>query len=116
MPRPRHSPCINKEEVTEEIAAMPLQSIHHGMQHKAARIETPQNPSIQRNQGIARKLILCTPRGPTPQPSTLTGGTIPKTVSGKGGPKTTACGCGRGRARGTPAGGCGTVAHPVGVV
>ena len=87
---------------------MPLQSIHHGTQCKAARIETPQNPSTQRNQGIPRKLILCTPRGPTLQPSTSTGGTNPKTVPAKGRPKTPVHGRGRGRAHGAPAGsGCG---------
>ena len=86
-PRPRRSPHINKEEVTQEIAATPVQSIHHGTQRKAARVETPQNPSTLQNQGIARKLMLRTPTGPTPQPSTLTGGTNTKQFQGKVVPK-----------------------------
>ena len=75
------------------------------MQRKAARIETPQNPSTQRNPGIARKLILRTAGGPTPQPSTSTGGTHAKKFPAKGHPKTAARGRGCGRAHGTPASG-----------
>ena len=60
----RCSPCINKEEVTEEIAAMPLQSVHHGMQRKACRIETPHNISTQRNPRITRKLYYQLPNFP----------------------------------------------------
>ena len=105
--RRRRSPRINQEEVTEEIAAMPLQSVHHGMQCKACRIETPHNLSTQQNPGITRKLILPNPQGPTPQvpqPSTSTGGTRhQKKVPAKRGPKTAPRG--RGHPCGAPAGG-----------
>ena len=59
--------------------------------------------------------MLHTARGPTPQPSTSTGGTNPKTVPVKGGPKTAvhgrghgcACGAPAGGGHGAPSGGCG---------
>ena len=62
----------------------------------AARIETPQNPSSERNQRISRKLLLGTPLGANPQQSTSTGGENVKTIPAKGAPKTGRRGRGRG--------------------
>ena len=104
LPRPRHSPRKNKPEVTEEIPPTPLQFSDPGTQGKAARIETPQNPSTKQNQQISRQLILHSPLGPNPQPSTSTGTSDPKTVPAKSHHKTGkhGHGCGRGCGRGTP--------------
>ena len=77
---------------------MPLEFVHPGIENTAARIETPQNPSSERNQRISRKLVLGTPLGTNPQQSTSTGGENVKTIPGKGAPKT-----GR-RGRGVPSG------------
>ena len=63
------------------------------------RIETPQNPSSERNQLISRKLVLGTPLGANPQQSTSTGGENVKTIPGKGAPKTPKTGQ-RGHSRG----------------
>ena len=58
------------------------------MENTAARIETPQNPSSERNPLISRKLVLTTPFGANPQQSTSTGGENIKTIPGKRAPKT----------------------------
>ena len=98
MPPRRHSPHVKDQTVTEPIAAMPLEFVHPGTECKAARIETPQNPSSERNQRISRKLFLGTPLGANPQQSTSTGGENVKTIPPKGPPKTGQCGhgCGHG--------------------
>ena len=93
----RGSPHIKDQTVTEPIAAMPLEFVHPGTECTAARIETPQNPSSERNQPISRKLLLGTPLGANPQQSTSMGGENVKTIPAKGAPKTGWCGCGRGR-------------------
>ena len=79
----------------------------------AARIETPQNPSSERNQRISRKLVLGTPLGANPQQSTSMGGENVKTIPGKGAPKTGRRGRGRGvpSGRGAPSGPAPTGAH-----
>ena len=102
MPPRRHSPRIKNQTVTEPIPSTPLEFVHPGIENMAARIETPQNPSSERNQRISRKLVLGTPLGANPQQSTSTGGENVKTIPGKGAPKT---GC-RGHGRGVPSG-CG---------
>ena len=106
MPPRRCSPCIKDQTVTEPIPATPLEFVHPGIENTAARIETPQNPSSERNQRISRKLILGTPLGANPQQSTSTGGENVKTIPGKGAPKTGQCGHGRGvpSGRGAPSG------------
>ena len=76
---------------------MPLEFVHPGTERKAVRIETPQNPSSERNQRISRKLLLGTPLGANPQQSTSTGGENVKTIPVKGAPKTGRCGRGHGR-------------------
>ena len=96
MPPRRHSPCIKDQTVTEPIASMPLEFVHPGSEHTAARIETPQNPSSERNQRISRKLLLGTPLGANPQQSTSTGGENMKTIPVKGAPKTGRRGHGHG--------------------
>ena len=77
---------------------MPLEFVHPGTERKAVRIETPQNPSSERNQRISRKLLLGTPLGANPQLSTSTGGENVKTIPAKGAPKTgqRSHGCGHG--------------------
>ena len=67
---------------------MPLEFVHPGTEHMALRIETPQNPSSERNQRISRKLLLGTPLGTNPQQSTSTGGENVKTIPAKGALKT----------------------------
>ena len=67
---------------------MPLEFVHPGIENTAVRIETPQNPSSERNPLISRKLILTTPLGANPQQSTSTGGENIKTIPGKRAPKT----------------------------
>ena len=84
MPPQRHSPRIKDQTVTEPIAATPLEFVHPGTECKAARIETPQNPSSEGNQCISRKLLLGTPLGANPQPSTSTGRENVKKNSSKG--------------------------------
>ena len=79
---------------------MPLEFVHPGTERKAARIETPQNPSSERNQRISRKLLLGTPLGANPQQSTSTGGENVKTIPAKGSPKTGQHGRGHGRGHG----------------
>ena len=112
MPPGRRTPCIKDQTVTEPIPAMSLEFVHPGTERKAARIETPQNPSSERNQRISRKLILGTPLGANPQPLTSTGENV-KTIPAKGPPKTGQCG--RGHGRGAPsAHGCGHGAPPTG--
>ena len=96
MPPRRRSPRIKDQRVTEPIAATPLEFVHPGTECKAARIETPQNPSSERNQRISRKLLLGTPLGANPQQSTSTGGENVKTIPVKGAPKTGQRGRGRG--------------------
>ena len=86
---------------------MPLEFVHPGMEDTAARIETPQNPSSERNPLISRKLVLTTPFGANPQQSTSTGGENVKTIPGKGAPKTGH----RGRGHGVPSG-CGAPSGP----
>ena len=99
---------------------MPLEFVHPGTECKAARIETPQNPSSERNQCISIKLLLGTPLGTNPQPSTSTGGENVKTIPVKGAPKTGQHGHGHGRgapsAHGHGAPPTGTPAHVPGVV
>ena len=58
------------------------------MENMDARIETPQNPSSERNPLISRKLVLTTPFGANPQQSTSTGGENIKTIPGKRAPQT----------------------------
>ena len=48
-PPRRRSPRIKDQTVTEPIPAMPLEFVHPGIENTAARIETPQNPSSERN-------------------------------------------------------------------
>ena len=106
-PPRRRSPRIKNQTVTEPIPAMPLEFVHPGTECKAARIETPQNPSSERNQRISRKLVLGTPLGANPQQSTSMGGENVKTIPGKGAPKT-----GRhGHGHGVPSG-CGAPSGP----
>ena len=81
---------------------MPLEFVHPGSEHTAARIETPQNPSSEQNQHISRKLLLGTPLGTNPQQSTSTGGKNVKTIPAKGAPKTGRHGHGRGCGHGAP--------------
>ena len=84
---------------------MPLEFVHPRTECKAVRIETPQNPSSEWNQHISRKLLLGTPLGANPQPSTSTGGERGKnvkTIPAKGAPKTGRCGHGCGHRRGAP--------------
>ena len=100
MPPRRCSPRIKNQTVTEPIPATPLEFVHPGIEHTAARIETPQNPSSERNQHISRKLVLGTPLGANPQQSTSTGGENVKTIPGKGAPKTGRRGHGHGHGRG----------------
>ena len=66
-PPRRCSPRIKNQTVTEPIPATPLEFVHPGIEHTAARIETPQNPSSEWNQHISRKLLLGTPLGANPQ-------------------------------------------------
>ena len=87
-PPRRRSPRIKDQTITEPIPAMPLEFVHPGMEDTAARIETPQNPSSERNPLISRKLILTTPFGANPQQSTSTRGENIKTIPGKRAPKT----------------------------
>ena len=87
-PPRRRSPRIKDQTVTEPIPSMPLEFVHAGSEHTAARIETPQNPSSERNQRISRKLLLGTPLATNPQHSTSTGGENVKTIPAKGAPKT----------------------------
>ena len=103
-PPRRRSPCIKDQTVTEPIAAMPLEFVHPGSERTAVRIETPQNPSSERNQCISRKLLLGTPLGANPQQSTSTGGENVKTIPVKGAPKTGQLGRGRGCGHGAPSG------------
>ena len=86
-PPRRRSPRIKNQTVTEPIPATPLEFVHPGIENTAARIETPQNPSSERNPLISRKLVLGTPLGANPQQSTSTGGENVKTIPGKGAPK-----------------------------
>ena len=101
---------------------MPLEFVHPGTERKAARIETPQNPSSEWNQRISRKLLLGTPLGPNPQQSTSTGGENVKTIPVKGAPKTgwhghgCGCGCGAPSAHGHGAAPTGAHAPVPGVV
>ena len=99
-PPQRRSPRTKSQTVTEPIPAMPLEFVHPGIEHTPARIETPQNPSSERNQRTSRKLILGTPLGANPQQSTSTGGENVKTIPGNGAPKTGQ----RGRGHGVPSG------------
>ena len=111
-PPQRCSPCIKDQTVTEPIAATPLEFVHPGSECTAARIETPQNPSSERNQRISRKLLLGTPSGANPQQSTSMGGENVKTIPAKGAPKTGQHGHGHGApsARGAaPTGACAPV-------
>ena len=101
-PPQRRSPRIKDQTVTEPIAAMPLEFVHPGSEHTAARIETPQNPSSERNQHISRKLLLGTPLGANPQQSTSMGAENVKTIPAKGAPKTGRHGRGHGHGHGTP--------------
>ena len=87
-PPRRRSPRIKDQTVTEPIPSMPLEFVHPGSEHTAARIETPQNPSSERNQRISRKLVLGTPLAANPQDSTSMGGENVKTIPAKGAPKT----------------------------
>ena len=98
-PPQRRSPQIKDQTITEPIPAMPLEFVHPGIENTAVRIETPQNPSSERNPLISRKLILGTPLSANPQQSTSTGGENVKTIPGKGAPKTPKTGQ-RGRSRG----------------
>ena len=88
MPPRRRSPRIKDQTITEPIPATPLEFVHPGIENTAARIETPQNPSSERNPLISRKLVLSTPLGANPQQSTSTRGENVKTIPGKGAPKT----------------------------
>ena len=65
-PTRRHSPRIKDQTVTEPIPGTPLEFVHPGIENTAARIETPQNPSSERNLLISRKLVLGTPLGTNP--------------------------------------------------
>ena len=87
-PPRRRSPRVRDQSVTEPIPATPLEFVHPGTECKAAKIETPQNPSSERNPLISRKLVLGTPLGANPQQSTSTGGENIKKIPGKGSPKT----------------------------
>ena len=101
-PPQRRSPHIKDQTVTEPIPSMPLEFVHPGSEHMAARIETPQNPSSERNQRISRKLLLGTPLAANPQHSTSVGGENVKTIPAKGAPKTGQRGCGCGHGHGAP--------------
>ena len=107
-PPRRRSPRIKNQTVTQPIPSMPLEFVHPGIEHTAARIETPQNPSIEWNQRISRKLVLGTPLDTNPQQSTSMGGDNVKTIPAKGAPKTGWHGHGHGHGvpsgRGTPSG------------
>ena len=99
-PPQRRSPRVRDQSVTEPIPAMPLEFVHPGTERKAAKIETPQNPSSEQNPLISRKLVLGTPLGANPQQSTSTGGENIKKIHGKGAPKTPKTGqhgCSHGR-------------------
>ena len=87
-PPRRRSPHVRDQTITEPIPATPLEFVHPGIENMAARIETPQNPSSERNPLISRKLVLGTPLGANPQQSTFTGGENIKKIPGKGAPKT----------------------------
>ena len=100
MPPRRHSPRIKDQTVTQQIPSTPLEFVHPRSEHTAARIETPQNTSSERNQHISRKLLLGTPLAANPQHSTSMGGENVKTIPVKGAPKTGQRG--RGRGRGAP--------------
>ena len=78
-------------------SSTPLEFVHPGSEHMAARIETPQNTSSEQNQHISRKLLLGTPLVANPQHSTCMGGENVKTIPVKGAPKTGRHGRGRGR-------------------
>ena len=95
-PPQRCSLRIKDQTVTEPIAAKPLEFVHPGSECMAARIETSQTPSSERNQRISRKLLLGTPLGTNPQQSTSTGGENVKTFPAKGALKTGRCGHGHG--------------------
>ena len=110
-PPRRCSPRIKDLTVTEPIPSMPLEFVHPGSEHTAARIETPQNPSSERNQCISRKLLLGTPLGTNPQHSTSTRGENVKTIPVKGAPKTGRPGCGRGAPSARGRGAAPTAAH-----
>ena len=99
-PPRRRSPCIKDQTVTQQIPSTPLEFVHPGSEHTAARIETPQNTSSEQNQHISRKLLLGTPLATNPQHSTCTGGENVKTIPAKGAPKTGWHGRGRGRGHG----------------
>ena len=101
-PPRRRSPRIKDQTVTEPIPSMPLEFVHPGSEHTAVRIETPQNPSSERNKHISRKLLLGTPLAANPQHSTSMGGENVKTIPAKGAPKTGRCGRGRGCGCGAP--------------
>ena len=110
-PPRRRSPRIKNQIVTEPIPATPLEFVHPGIENTAARIETPQNPSSERNQRISRKLVLGTPLGTNPQQSTSMGGENVKTIPAKGAPKTGRCGRSVPSGRGAPSGPAPTGAH-----
>ena len=114
-PPRRHSPHVRDQSVTEPIPAMPLEFVHPGTERKAVKIETPQNPSSERNPLISRKLVLGTPLGTNPQQSTSTGGENIKKIPGKGAPKTPKSGqCGRSRGCVVPSGDGGPSGHGCG--
>ena len=111
-PPRRRSPRVRDQSITEPIPATPLEFVHPGTEHKAAKIETPQNPSSERNPLISRKLVLGTPLGANPQQSTSTGGENIKTIPGKCAPKTPKTGQrGRSRGRVVPSGDGGPSGH-----
>ena len=84
------------EQIPQEESLLSPELTTPHQSHVHARIETPQNPSSERNQFISRKLVLGTPLGANPQQSTSTGGENVKTIPGKGAPKTPKTGqCGR---------------------
>ena len=116
-PPQRRSPRVRDQSVTEPIPATPLEFVHPGTERKAAKIETPQNPSSERNPLISRKLVLGTPLGANPQQSTSTGVENIKKIPGNGAPKTGQRGRSRGRV--VPSGdggpsGCGRGPAPTG--
>ena len=119
-PPQRRSPRVRDQSVTEPIPATPLEFVHPGTERKAAKIETPQNPSSEQNPLISRKLVLGTPLGANPQQSTSTGVENIKKIPGKGAPKTPKTGQrGRSRGRVVPSGdggpsGCGRGPAPTG--
>ena len=110
-PPRRCSPRIKNQTVTEPIPATPLEFVHPRIENTAARIETPQNPSSERNQHISRKIVLGTPLGANPQQSTSTGGENVKTIPAKGAPKTGSRGHSVPSGRGAPSGPAPTGAH-----